>query len=295
MTTPASLQVCDPDSGECRPEMGPLTSTVNRSANAGSRSRLLALGLFLLAPLVAEFLLGNLPITALYALVVLAPLYGGGALLIREIVRRTGHGWPSIVALALAYGVLEEGVTTMSLFNPNYAGERLLDYGYIPVLGIGGPWTVFVLMLHTIWSISVPIAIMEVLACDRRATPWLGRVGLALTTLLFVFGVAASTLISIASFSFVASVPQLAATLLVTAALVFGGLVLKRPALAEAAASTPPAPKPWLVGAATLAASSAFKQLPREGAAWLYVGAVLVLVIGSLLVVHRWSRQPGWG
>ena len=30
------------------------------------RSLLLAAGLFLLAPLVAEFLLGNLPITALY-------------------------------------------------------------------------------------------------------------------------------------------------------------------------------------------------------------------------------------
>lgn len=37
--------------------------------------------LFFLAPLVAEFLLGNLPITMLSSLVVLAPMYGGGALL----------------------------------------------------------------------------------------------------------------------------------------------------------------------------------------------------------------------
>ena len=36
-----------------------------------------AVGLFFLAPLVAEFLLGNLPITLLPALVLLAPLYGG--------------------------------------------------------------------------------------------------------------------------------------------------------------------------------------------------------------------------
>ncbi|WP_432834180.1 hypothetical protein [Dactylosporangium sp. CA-092794] len=47
-----------------------------------------AAGLFFLAPLVAEFLLGNLPITMLFALVALAPMYGGGALLIRELARR---------------------------------------------------------------------------------------------------------------------------------------------------------------------------------------------------------------
>ena len=50
-----------------------------------------ALGLVFVAPLVAEFLLGNLPIKLLPALIVLAPMYGGGALLIRESVRRTGR------------------------------------------------------------------------------------------------------------------------------------------------------------------------------------------------------------
>jgi hypothetical protein len=87
---------------------------------------LLCTGLVLLAPLVAEFLLGNLPITALPALVALAPMYGGGALLIREVVRRRGLAWPSIIVLALAYGVVEEGLVTMSLFNPNYANTRLI-------------------------------------------------------------------------------------------------------------------------------------------------------------------------
>jgi hypothetical protein len=53
------------------------------------------------------------------ALVVLAPMYGGGALLIREVVRRRGLGWPSIILLALACGVLEEGLITQSLFNPD--------------------------------------------------------------------------------------------------------------------------------------------------------------------------------
>jgi hypothetical protein len=37
-----------------------------------------------------------------------------GALLIREVARRTGCGWPTIVVLALAFGVLEEGLLTCS-------------------------------------------------------------------------------------------------------------------------------------------------------------------------------------
>ncbi len=95
----------------------------------------------------------------------LAPLYGGGALLIREVVRRTGQGWPAFFVLAFAYAVLEEAFTTQTLFNPDYLhlNLHLLQPAYIPALGIGGWWTIFVLTLHTVWSISVSIALVEAL------------------------------------------------------------------------------------------------------------------------------------
>jgi hypothetical protein len=263
------------------------------------RPSLLAVSLFVLAPLVAEFLLGNLPLTALPGLIVLAPLYGGGALLIREVVRRTGRGWPSIFVLALAYGVLEEGITTMSLFNPNYAGLRLLDNGFIPLLGIGGPWTVFVLGLHTIWSISAPIAVMEVLAGERRTTPWLGRIGLAVTSVLFAIGIAATTAFGVMNSQFVATTPQLVATVMVIALLVACAFMLFGRASAEPAPATAghAAPNPWLVGAAALVVTSIFKQLPRsaEISAWLDIGIVLVLALASVAVVLYWSKLPGWG
>ena len=84
----------------------------------------------------AEFLLGNLPIKLLPALIVLAPMYGGGALLIREMARRAGRGWPTILLLGMAYGILEEAFTTQSLFNPNYLKLNLglLAPAYIPLL-----------------------------------------------------------------------------------------------------------------------------------------------------------------
>ena len=139
-------------------------------AISGIRRVAPALGLFFIAPLVAEYLLGNLPIKLLGALVNLAPLYGGGALLIREVVRRTGHGWPGIFVLAFAYAVIEEAFTTQTLFNPDYLhlNLHLLQPAYIPALGIGGWWTIFVLTLHTVWSISVSIALVEALVPDRR-------------------------------------------------------------------------------------------------------------------------------
>lgn len=45
--------------------------------------------LLLLAPWVGEFLLGSSPVQNLIGLPLIMPLYGGGALLIRELTRRT--------------------------------------------------------------------------------------------------------------------------------------------------------------------------------------------------------------
>ena len=99
-----------------------------------------ALVLLVLSPLVAEFLLGDFSIRQIGLIVVLLPQYGGGALLVRETTRRAGKGWPSMILLALAYALIEEGFTTQSLFNPTTQGSRLLDYGFIPALGTSLDW-----------------------------------------------------------------------------------------------------------------------------------------------------------
>ena len=145
-----------------------------------------ALVLLVLSPIVAEFLLGDFSVRQIGLLFAFIPQYGGGALLVRESARRAGKGWPSIILLALAYALIEEGFTTQSLFNPNYAGERLLDYGFIPAFGTSLNWAVFVLTIHVVWSIGSCIVIAEALAAVRWSTPWLGRLGYTLTALLFL-------------------------------------------------------------------------------------------------------------
>lgn len=66
------------------------------------------LSLVVLAPLIGEFLVGDFPVGQIYLICFVLPLYGFGALLIREVARRTGRGWPAMVSLAYVYGVLEK-------------------------------------------------------------------------------------------------------------------------------------------------------------------------------------------
>jgi hypothetical protein len=251
-----------------------------------------AAGLFLLAPLVAEFLLGNLPITLIGALLVLAPMYGGGALLIRETVRRARRGWPSILALGLAYGVFEEAFTTQSLFNPNYLrlNLHLLDHAYIPALGIGAWWTIFVLTLHTVWSVAASIALVEAFVPGRETTPWLGKAGLAITVVLFGLGAAASTAFALRGDPFIAPVPQLAGAAVVLIVLIVVAFRLPGPRAATTAGRVP---DPWIVGAGALAAGSVFLVIPNRWG-WGAVAAYLALDALAIAAVYTWSRRTGW-
>lgn len=133
-----------------------------------------ALGLFFLAPLLGEYLLGNISIRHIAGLIVLAPMYGGGALLIREAARQTGRGWPTMALLALAYGIAEPALFDRSLFNMSFDGRDFQDATYIPLFGISVSNTIAFCVGHAVWSISVPIAIIESLAPNRRMMPWVG-------------------------------------------------------------------------------------------------------------------------
>lgn len=256
-----------------------------------------AVGLFFLAPLTAEFLLGNIPITVLYLLPMFALLYGSGAILVREVARRRGWGWPTMLTWALAYGVLEEGVTTQSLFNPNYAGQHLLRPGYVHALGMGVPWTLFVLTLHTVWSIGVPIAITETVARTRSTTPWLRRPGLAVTTVLFVIGVLATTAVSIGADPFVASAGQFVGAGIAIVVLVALGVLLGVRGRGPRTELTRSAPNPWFLGAGSLVAASAFMLLSLGNGVgpWVSVVIAVALYAAAVVAIGYCSRLRGFG
>jgi hypothetical protein len=250
-----------------------------------------ALGLFFLAPLVGEYLLGNISISALPLILVLAPMYGGGALLVREVARRTGRGWPTILLLALAYALVEEGLVTRSLFDPSYYGVDTLAQAPVGPLGLGAWWTLLVLTAHTVWSIGVPIALVESLVPDRGATPWLGIPGLTIAAVLFVSG---SVLIGAGTYvdeGFAASPAQLAGTVLViVAAVVVAFRIRPRPTTPDPR----PAPPPWVAGLVALVGSNLLIAPPFLRG-WPLVAGYLMLYAVVLALVLVWSRRSGWG
>ncbi len=253
-----------------------------------------AIALFFLSPLIAEFLLGDFPLSKIGILLILAPFYGGGAILIREIARRTGRGWPTILVLALAYGIFEEAFTTQTLFNPDYLGLHLhlLDHAYLPALGISAWWTVFVLTLHTVWSISVPIAIMEACVPARARTPWLKGLGLTVVSVLFVLVAAMMTVHAIQTDAhhFMASNMQFAVSAVCCIVVGIAAFLLPRRKHGSAAGNPP---SPWITGAFSLAACSIFLVAPP---AWAWGTVAIYLALDLLMIgaASSWSRLEGW-
>ena len=157
------------------------------------RRLLPALTLILLAPLIAEVLPGSAPLSHPGFLPFILFIYGPAALLIHEVVRRTGRGWPAILLLGAAYGLIEEGIALQSLFNPDL--YHAADWGG-RVFGINGVYAEAAITIHAVWTAAIPILVADLLFPDRRNKPYLGRAGLVVTTVWYLLGVALLGLIT---------------------------------------------------------------------------------------------------
>ncbi|GLW34208.1 hypothetical protein [Actinoplanes regularis] len=142
------------------------------------RNRRAAWTLILVAPVVAELMLGNVPLKQIWIFPVFIPIYGAGALLIRELVRRTGGGFRAMLLLGLAYGLIEEGLALRSLTSPHIYGAA----GWAPrLLGINSAYTELNLVYHPIFSITIPIVLTELIFTGHGPRRYLRRGGLIVT------------------------------------------------------------------------------------------------------------------
>jgi hypothetical protein len=256
--------------------------------------------LFVLAPLVGEVLLGATPVSRLGGLIPLSALYGGGAVVARELARRRGPGWGAVALLGTAYGLLEEGLGVQSLFNPTlfHAGELGGR-----ALGVNGVWTEWTLGYHIVWSIAIPILLVELLFLDRRDSPWLGTTGTTAMGVLYLLGLFAVAAIfrKIVTPDF--HTPFIAGTAVVIASAFLVLIALrKQPSWTQGpirAQSMPPSP--WLVGlVAFVAAALWFGLLMLPGAfrrgALAIVPMTLAIAMAAGLwgLVRRWSSRRDW-
>lgn len=156
-----------------------------------------AVWLFFWAPVSAEYLYGYMdstgnPSQLFLGLLVLGPLYGAPALLIREYAIRSGRGSKSIALLASAFGFFQAGVVDNSLFNLSNGGyDEVSEMGnptFVLALGISAYNMLVFVGNHVIFSMCAPIAITEGVFSSLASRKWLN--GFSVALLLFLYAAA---------------------------------------------------------------------------------------------------------
>lgn len=129
--------------------------------------------LLIMAPAVPELLTGSTPFWAflnpLY-LGMLMAVYGVPALLYREYV--VGHGLPyhRLLLLGLAQGILIEGIAVNTFYTDSVPRLGVFAY-YGRVLGINWPWSFYITMFHSLWSVCVPVLLTEAIYPEIHGSP----------------------------------------------------------------------------------------------------------------------------
>lgn len=147
--------------------------------------------LFVLSPAIGELLSGSSPPVEFFnpfTFFLLAVLYGGGAILVRELALSWRKGWLSIFTLGAAYGIVEEGIMCKSFFDPKWP-----DLGPLGVygrwLGVNWVWAQGLTVYHAVFSIAIPILLVELAYPNERDKPWVSEEWLKVIGLLFALDV----------------------------------------------------------------------------------------------------------
>ena len=129
------------------------------------------LTLLILSPMVGEVLSGATRLSYIFVLVPEIMVWGCGALIIREVVRRWKGGWTSMFLLGFCLALAEEFIIQQTSIAPlPWLGDRP---AYGRVWGVNWPWFVFMLGYEAIWIVLVPVQITELLFPARRLESWL--------------------------------------------------------------------------------------------------------------------------
>ncbi|HTE49772.1 MAG TPA: hypothetical protein VK698_02780, partial [Kofleriaceae bacterium] len=113
------------------------------------------LTLLLLAPIVGEVLSGATRLSYIIVLIPEIMVWGCGALLVREAVRRWRGGWISMLVLGLALAVAEELVIQQTSLAPLPWLGDLPAYGR--VWGVNWVYFLFMLGYEATWIVLVPV------------------------------------------------------------------------------------------------------------------------------------------
>lgn len=254
------------------------------------------LGIAFGAPVCAEFLQTYLPSTGdapemLASLLILAPLYGGAALLIREVAVRRGLGWTGVLLLAAAFGIAMPGLVDLSLFVEHRDDiaywDDLRQGTLVAGLGIAAFPAMSWVAGHMFMSVAAPLAILDALAPRHRGRPLLGPVGIAVTAALCVLAALLIRGDTVRQYG----QPALTQTLVVLAMVVALGVL----ALTRAGRPVEPGHRrPMSTWSLALIGAVAMSSIDILPATWMGVGLMAVLLVAVAALLRGWISATTW-
>jgi hypothetical protein len=263
------------------------------------------LSLIVLAPLVAELLPGATRLSSIVVFPLEMIIWGGGAAIARDIVRRLGLSWVNLLFLALALSVAEECLIQQTSFAPLVLQIRGVEYAR--AFGVNYVYLAWALIYESLFVVLIPVALAELIFPGRKRDSWLAGWAYAAIAALAVpacFGAWYGWNIIARPKAFhlppyYAPFPLVLAGATAVLALVVLALGPWRRIWTGAWRPLSP-PRPLVVAlAAGLAAALLFgvealafgiaPDLPPI----LALGLALVVAAGGL-VVPRWAASPGW-
>jgi hypothetical protein len=260
------------------------------------RRRLMpVIGLLLLSPYGGELLSqyqGPMtdPGELLVAMLLFAPLYGTIAVLIREFARRAGRGWPTILILSTAFGIVQAGLIDQTLFIPESLGDSPFWDGLptlIPVLDVDAAQLLTFVGGHVIWSFAAPIAAVEACVPRLAARPWLGKPGIIALAALYL----AAALFFYSQLVVAEGLRADPAKLVGAAAVVLALIVIAFAMPRRAGRRERRVPPPWLLGLLSLVLLLVGQFTPQT---WAGVGIAVAAFGGLGGLLGFWSSRAAW-
>jgi hypothetical protein len=277
----------------------------NSPSNSNPRHRGAIWTLLILAPFIAEVLSGSTRLSFLFVLIPEVMVWGCGALLCRELVRRWRGGATSLLMLGLALSVAEEFLIQQTSIAPlPFPG---VDASFGRCYGVNWLYFLFMLGFESVWVVLVPVQVTELFFPDRREQPWLRNRGLIATCIAFLVGC------RIAWFGWTQKarpklhaapyhLPMLAIVvgIALIAILIALAWLLRGHGHSGQVTSRQP-PRPLLAGVAAFVLSTPWFWLigllfvPRHGfAVWVPISVGVVWALLSFALIRCWSTARGW-
>jgi hypothetical protein len=282
-----------------------IPANTSLQAPAPTRYRGVIWTLLILAPVIAEVLSGSTRLSILFVLIPEVMVWGCGALLCRELVRRWRAGATSLLLLGLALSVAEEFIIQQTSIAPLPFPGANADFGRYA--GVNWIYFLFMLGFESVWVVLIPVQVTELIFPNRREQPWLRKRGLIATCIAFLVGS------RIAWYGWTQQArPRLHAAPyhppavlillgLVTIAVLIGTAWLVRGYGHSSQIDSRRPASPWILLIKAFVFAAAWFELiglvfvPHPGLApWIPLTAGLVWALLAYAILRYWSAACGW-